>query len=133
VCSATHVLLPEVALPRRADASRVVGAGLEIAAAGLGHRRIAAVLGLPADTVRGWIRRFRHRAQAVRSLFMTVLVTMAWDPVVPGPCGSPLADAVAAIAAAAEATRRRLGLLGLERWSFACRASRGTVLAVDGF
>ena len=131
-CSATHVLLPEMVLPRRADASRVVGAGLETAARGLGHRRVAVVLGLPADTVRSWIRRFRRCAERVRSLFMTVLVAAAWDPVIPGPGGSPLAGAAAVIAAAAEAARQRLGLPRLERCSFACRASRGRVLAAGG-
>jgi hypothetical protein len=52
------VLLPEVLWPRRADAAEVIGAGLEIAALGRGHRQVAAHLGLSDGTVRGWIRRF---------------------------------------------------------------------------
>ena len=128
-CSATHVLLPEAVLPRRADAARVVGAGLEMAAAGLGHRRIAAELGLPADTVRGWVRRFAEYAEAIRSLFTVVLVALAEDPVLPSPGRSRAADAVAAVVAAARAARRRWDLKGLSTWWFACRVSRGRLLA----
>lgn len=131
-CSATHVLLPEAVLPRRADAARVVGAGLEIAAAGLGHRRIAAVLGLPADTVRGWVRRFTERAESIRSLFTTVLVALAEDPVLPLPTRSRAADAVVAVVAAARAARRRWGLETLPAWWFACRVSRGALLMPAG-
>lgn len=129
-CSSTHVLLPAAVLPRRADTSRVVGAGLEIAAAGMGHRAIAAVLGLPPDTVRGWIRRFSKRAEAIRSLFVMVLSTVMPDPVLPGPTGSLVADAVAAVTAAAEAAQVRFAMGSMSRWWFACRVSRGGLLAV---
>ena len=105
-------------LPRRADASRVVGVGLEVPAAG------------PAPPVCGWIRRFCVRVESVRSSYTMVLVALAWDPVTPEPCGSPLADA--AVAAARAAARERWGLPQLERWSFACRASRGRILTVTG-
>src|SRR5204863_9835121 len=54
-CGATHVLLPAWCLARRADAGAVIGAALEAAAAGAGHRTIAAGLGRPASTVRGWL------------------------------------------------------------------------------
>lgn len=57
-CSADQVLLPDMVLPRHADASHLSVAGLEIVAAGLKHRRIAPVLCLSADTTSGWIRRF---------------------------------------------------------------------------
>ncbi|WP_055590057.1 DUF6431 domain-containing protein [Streptacidiphilus griseoplanus] len=128
-CATTHVLLPEAVLPRRADAAEVVGAGLEIAAGGWGHRRIAAELGRPADTVRGWVRRLGTRAETVRSLFTTVMVALADDPVPPSPAGSGMADAVVAVVAAAEAARRRWGQQGLLTWRFACRVSCGALLA----
>ncbi|MGW0424711.1 DUF6431 domain-containing protein [Streptomyces sp. NPDC003015] len=35
-CGTTHVLLPETLWPRRMDAAEVIGAGLEIAALGMG-------------------------------------------------------------------------------------------------
>ena len=68
-CGATHVLLPAWCLSRRADAGAVIGSALEAAAAGAGHRAIAAGLGRPASTVRGWLRRFAARAEGVRALF----------------------------------------------------------------
>jgi hypothetical protein len=55
-CDRTHVLLPVVALVRRADLVEVIGAALAARAAGAGCRRIAAGLGRPVDTVRGWLR-----------------------------------------------------------------------------
>ncbi|MGA6160609.1 DUF6431 domain-containing protein [Stenotrophomonas sp. NPDC087984] len=58
-CQVTHLLLPEALWPRRMDAAEVIGAGLEIAALGMGHRQVAAHLSRAEDTVRGWIRRFR--------------------------------------------------------------------------
>jgi hypothetical protein len=65
-CGATHVLLPLVALLRRADAAAVIGTALALKAAGRGHRRIADGLGRVAGTVRGWLRRFAGRAEALR-------------------------------------------------------------------
>src|SRR4051794_13650831 len=47
-CGATHVLLPASVLLCRADAVGVIGAGLLAAAGGLGHRRVAGVVGRPA-------------------------------------------------------------------------------------
>ncbi|WP_373311025.1 DUF6431 domain-containing protein [Streptomyces alanosinicus] len=38
-CEVTHVLLAEVVVPRRVDAAGVIGAGLEIAALGMGTAR----------------------------------------------------------------------------------------------
>jgi hypothetical protein len=52
-CGGTHVLLPAWCLLRRADAAGVIGAALEAAAAGGGHRKIAGLLGRPPSTVRG--------------------------------------------------------------------------------
>ncbi|MFJ3309574.1 hypothetical protein ACIPSA_42400 [Streptomyces sp. NPDC086549] len=96
----THVLLPEMMWPRRMDAAEVIGTGPEIAALGLGHRQIAARLGLADGTVRGWVRRFRHRSEAVRRYFIVALVALADDPVMPEPAASPLSDAVSVIVAA---------------------------------
>ncbi|MEU0412953.1 DUF6431 domain-containing protein [Streptomyces griseorubiginosus] len=68
-CRVTHVPLPEMLWPWRADAAEVIGAGLEMAALGMGHRQIPVYLGLSDGTVRGWIRRFRSRAETVRRHF----------------------------------------------------------------
>jgi Homeodomain-like domain len=72
-CRRTHVLLPASMLVRRADTVLVIGAALLAKAAGLGHRRVAVVLGRPQSTVRGWLRRFTGRAESVRVMFTGLL------------------------------------------------------------
>ena len=69
-CGATHVLLPVLLLELCcADTAAVIGEGLAAKAAGGGHRVIAAVLGRPPETVRGWLRRFAGRVEPVRAVF----------------------------------------------------------------
>jgi hypothetical protein len=129
-CGATHVLLPVVALARRADLAEVIGQALAARAAGAGYRAVAAVLGRPADTVRGWVRRFASRAEAVRVGFTALLVECGPDPVVPAAAGSGFADAVAAIVGAAVAVAARWPVLGaVSPWLAASAASGGRLLA----
>jgi hypothetical protein len=127
----THVLLPVVALLRRADAAVVIGAALTARAAGVGHRRVAAGLGRPAETVRGWLRRFAGRLEPVRSVFTVWLRALAADPVMPGPAGSAWVDAVAAVTAAAGAAAVRFGLGVVAPWEVAVAVSSGCLLAPD--
>jgi transposase len=47
----------------------VIGRAIEAKVAGAGHRVIAERLGVPKDTVRGWLRRFALRAGEVRGYF----------------------------------------------------------------
>jgi transposase-like protein len=109
-CGCTHMLLPVGALLRRSDTVEVVGAAVEAAASGQGHRPIARRLGRPPETVRGWLRRFRARAERLRLAFTTLLVALAADPaVLPTPAESPLADALAALVAVAVAMGDRFG------------------------
>ena len=99
-CGVTHMLLPARMLLRRADEAPVIGAALAAAARGLGYRRIACELGVPEDTVRGWLRRAaggRGRSGGVHR----VAAALSADPVPLEPAGSPLADALVAVAAAA--------------------------------
>jgi hypothetical protein len=124
------VLLPVSVLVRRADAVEVVGAGLVLKASGFGWRRVAARLGRPGATVRGWLRRFSSRAEAVRGLFTTLLVTVAPDPVPAAAAGSRFADAVASvIAASVGAGARWSQLVGLSPWRIACAVSASRLLA----
>jgi hypothetical protein len=109
-CGVTHVLLPVVLLVRRADSAAVIGAGLTAKATGAGHRLIAALLGRPPETVRGWLRRFAGRAEPVRAVFTRWCRALAPDPVLPGPAGSAWADAIAAVGAAAAAVGARFGI-----------------------
>jgi hypothetical protein len=62
-------LLPVFALVRRHDVVEVIGAALVAGAGGAGHRRIAAELARPEETVRGWLRRFAARATEIREHF----------------------------------------------------------------
>src|SRR5271157_3075836 len=78
-CLVTHVLLPVTVLLRRAYAAERIWAVLTARSEGLGHRRIAASLGVPAATVRGWLRRAADRLEAVRIWFLRVAVTAGVD------------------------------------------------------
>lgn len=77
-CGPTHVLLPVSGLSRRADGVAMIGAALLAKAAGRGHRVIAAELGRPVSTVRGWLRAFTARAAGLRVVFTGLL--HALDP-----------------------------------------------------
>jgi hypothetical protein len=126
----THVLLPAWCLLRRADAAAVIGAALEAAAAGDGHRKIAGVAGRAASTVRGWLRRFAGRAEAVRVFFTVLLARTGPDPVMPAGAAGPAAAAVSAIAGAVVAVAARWPLLGeVPVWVAASAASGGLLLA----
>jgi len=108
-CRGTHVLLPAVALLRRRDVVVVIGAALMAKAAGAGFRRIARALGVPAETVRGWLRRFAADAEAIRARFTRW--AFALDPGLGrvSPAGSGFADAVEAIGLAVRAFVSRFG------------------------
>ena len=126
------MLLPVVALVRRADLAEVIGAALAARAAGAGVRAVAAGLGRPADTVRGWLRRFAARAEAVRAAFTALLVECGPDPVVPAATGSSVADAVAAVVGAWVAVAARWPALGaVSPWLAACAATNGRLLAAS--
>jgi hypothetical protein len=128
-CGVTQVLLPVVALLRRADAAVVIGAALVAKAGGSGYRPIAAALGRPEETVRGWLRRFAGRAEAVRAVFTGWLAALDPDPVMPGPAGSVWADAITSITAAAGAGAARFGLGAVAPWELAVVVSGGRLLA----
>jgi len=81
--------------------------------------------------VRGWLRRFAVRAEAVRVAFTALLCALDPDPALPEPAGCPVADAVAAVLAAAAAVVRRWGapMLGLSPWELAAAVTGGRLLA----
>jgi hypothetical protein len=108
-CRITHVLLPAHVLPRRTDCAPVILGALLSKADGRGHRSIAAELGLPAGTVRGWLRRATANAPRVHAEAMRLAVHL--DPLIAplAPASSPLADALEALGTAVAAARRRLG------------------------
>lgn len=129
-CGASHVLLPVFALVRRADLVDVIGAALAAKAKGVGARSIAAGLGRPVETVRGWLRRFADRAPVLRSWFTVLLVDTGVDPIPPAVTASPFADAVAAVLGAAVAAASRWPEVGqVSPWWWASAASSGRLLA----
>ncbi len=130
-CAGTHVLLADVALVRRRDEVAVIGQAVEAKAAGEGHRPIARRLGVPADTVRGWLRRFVERAGLVRAHFTRWAVTLDPElgPVLPA--GSGIADALEAIAVAGRAWVLRFG--SGDPWRIASSLSGGVLLGQHEF
>jgi hypothetical protein len=124
------MLLPARLLLRRMDEAAVAGAALAAAARGLGHRRAAREVGVPEDTVRGWLRRAAWRAGQVREVFTRLAAELSADPVPLEPAGSPLADALVAVAAAAvAATARWPELFMVSPWEIASAVTNATLLA----
>ncbi len=126
----THVLLAAGLLARRPDEAQVIGAALAAAARGQGHRRIARLPGVPADTVRGWLRRFAGLAGRVREVFTGVAAAVSADPVPLAPAASAIADAVVAVMAAAAAIAVRWPqLLTVSPWEVACAVTDASLMA----
>ena len=125
-CRRTHVLLPVSMLARRGDFAATIGRALELKAAGLGQRPVAAEVGVSRSTVRGWLSRFAAVAERVRVHLTRWALGLDAGLVRIEPCGSGFADAIAAIAAAGEAAAVRLGIDC--RWQFASTATGGRLL-----
>jgi len=125
-CLGTHVLVPDVVLLRRQDEVAVIGQAIEANVAGEGCRSIAGRLGVPADTVRGWLRRFAARAELIRAHFTRCAAAL--DPMLGAvlPAGSGVADALEAVAAAARAWVLRFGPGPV--WRIVSRLSAGGLL-----
>lgn len=129
-CAVTHVLIRTDTLLRRRDLVEVIGAALVAKATGIGHRRAAAMVGVPPSTVRGWLRRFTRNAESIRVWFTVLAHDL--DPML-APLISTftaLGDAVEAVAVAARAASLRLA--PVEPWWFASAASRGRLLSNTG-
>jgi len=132
-CLVTHVLLPVTVLARRAYAVEVIGAALLARAGGSRHRRIGLGLGVPAETVRGWLRVMGTRLEATRLHLLGVAARAGVDWAVPKALGSPWADLLAALGAATTATTDRFGPVGVlgpvTAWQVAAACSGGRLLA----
>jgi hypothetical protein len=126
-CGVTHVLLPVSVLARRRDETGLIGRALGLAARGVSCAGIARLLGRPVSLVRGWAGRLAGRAGQVRAVFTVLAAALDPDPPPAGPAGSPLADAVAAITAAAAAFARRF-LVTVSPWELASAVTSGSLL-----
>jgi hypothetical protein len=120
------VLLPASTLLRRADTVAVIGWALLAKAAGAGHRNVAAALGRPVSTVRGWLRRFGVRAESLRVLFTVLFHELDASAAALPVTGSVFADALHSLGSAAAAAARLLG--PRPAWQFASAASGGLLL-----
>lgn len=124
-CGATHSLLPDVLLAGRTDDVATIGAGVELAARGHGHRPIARMLQVPATTVRDWLRAARRTAPQLTQLLNGVKA--ACGSAVQLPRGTPLRVLVGAVWLAAGAWSLLAGE-PVDRWRFANRHAAGRLV-----
>jgi hypothetical protein len=134
-CGRTQVLLPAWCVPGRADDAETIGAALLAGAAGQGHRPIAARLGVPSDTVRGWLRAaragsqwlYRHAVMVARQANLGC-VDLVWPRANYAPL-TPLRNAVKELAAAAAALRCFFGdAQRLSAWQWIVLITGGRLL-----
>ncbi|MGH3522742.1 MAG: hypothetical protein ACRDU4_07910 [Mycobacterium sp.] len=130
-CRVTQVLLPASVLLRRADEVMVIGAALLAKAGGCGHRRIAARLGRPASTVRGWLRRIGVVADAVLAALGVLAAELGEEFVAPAPTVGRVAAVVELVGALAGAVARRLGG-SCAPWRLAAALCGGRLLSPHG-
>jgi hypothetical protein len=126
-CGGTHIVAAGV-VPRRRDELTSIGWALLQAAQGVGHRPIAARLGLPAATVRNWIRRARAGAGWLSTTAMRKAHELDPNLGRVQVTGDPLADAVSALGVAAAAARRRFGITA-DPWPLIVSLTHGRLLA----
>lgn len=127
-CRRTHVLAWVRSHPRRADAVETVGAALLASVTGLSDRAVADRLGLPATTVRDWLRRARANADAVGAAATAAVYALDANAARIEPTGSALGDMLTAVGIAVSAAIRRLGPLG-PPWHLATVITGAGILA----
>lgn len=122
----SHSLLPDVLVSGRVDLASVIGWALEAKAAGVGHRSIAARLGVPASTVRGWLRRAAQCGAGVAGRLWARAA--AADPAVRDPPGAgPIQQLVVGAYLAARAWSG-LAEEPVEVWCYAVMVAGGRLL-----
>ena len=130
-CRRTQVLLPASVLLRRADAVTVIGAALLAKAGGAGHRRVAAMVGVPASTVRGWLRRITAVADRVLAVLAAAAAELGVDFLAPVPAAGPVGAVVELVGALARGATLRLGGSWVP-WRLAAVLTGGRLLAPGG-
>lgn len=129
-CGVSHALLPAFLVAGRMDLASAIGTALAMGAAGRGHRPIAALLGVPETTVRGWLRRLRVRAAGLRALFVRLALALGAQTGRSPPPERILAWLLDAIATAHRVARQRFAAAVCECvWSFSSAVSGGAWLA----
>lgn len=127
-CGRTQVLAWARSFPRRADAVERVGSALLGAASGLGYRRAADQVGVPATTVRGWLQRARANCDIVQADAAAAVHALDPNAGLPSPTGSALGDMLDAVGRAVAAATRRFGP-GPAPWQLAVVITRAAILA----
>ena len=85
-------------------------------------------VGPASGTVRGWLRRFASRVEAVRAVFTGWCRDLLSDPVLPGPAGSAWADAIAVVGAVAAAVGARFCIGEVPVWQAASAVTEARLL-----
>jgi hypothetical protein len=125
------VLLPASVLLRRADAVTVIGAALLSKAGGAGHRPVAALVGVPASTVRGWLRRITAVADRVLAVLAAAAAELGVDFLPPTPAAGPVGAVVELVGALARGAVLRLGGSWVP-WRLAAVLTGGRLLCPGG-
>lgn len=125
-CGNTHVLLPDILLVRRAHTVEVIGLVLLDKSQGNSLRSISDDRNLSFSTVKGWIKRFRLKADQIKNMFL--FAAFKSDPNLNNisPSGSPFKDAINAIGIALMSLRLRIG--EISSWSTVSMISKGELL-----
>lgn len=125
------MLLPASVLLRRADAVTVIGEALVAKADGVGHRRIALLLNVPASTVRGWLRRIAAVAPQVLAVLAVAAAELGTEFTPPAVTVGPVAAVVELLGGLAAAVARELGG-SCSPWRLAAVLTGGRLLAPTG-
>jgi hypothetical protein len=126
-CGRTHALLPSFLLAYRRDLVAAVAGAVAGAVGGTGHRTLARPAGVPAATVRGWLRRARRNPPA-RATLIRMLVDLGGEPPRPSARGDPLNWLVDAIAAVHQTARARLAAIDECPFNVASAITNGRLL-----
>ena len=126
-CERTHALLPSFLLAFRRDVVATVGHALVGAARGIGHRPLARDAGVPAATLRGWLRRARNPASAHMTLAQW-LNQLGGELPRPIARGDPLGWLLDAIVAVHQTARARLDRIDLCPFALASTITHGRLL-----
>jgi transposase-like protein len=128
-CGRTHVLLPAGLLPARGYGLDIIAVALLGAAHGRGHRTLAAQLQVPAATVRGWLRRARSNAEALRQFAVRILVAIDPELLPTRVRATRWAEALQTLVAAALAVAHRFGANERDLWPVICVLTGGRLLS----
>jgi transposase-like protein len=129
-CRTTHALLPAFVVLRRLDTVETIGAVLDDVVDGPhGVRPVATRLNVPHTTARGWLRRFRERAERLAVAFAALAVDLGGE--ILGPAVDVARRALQAMRTACDAAFGLPGWEALGRWRFVSAVVGGRLLATN--